>query len=370
MLIAPANPNDPWAAGPAGPARRTAPPADFAPVANGPARPHPSVVRVIVPERNGMAFGSGSLIAKTSQAGFIITNWHVVRDAAGSIEVVFPDGFRSPAQVLKMDSTWDLAALRIARPPVEPVQLAGGAPQRGDWLTIAGYGSGQYRAASGRCTQYVSPGGRQPFEMVELSTAARQGDSGGPIFNAQGELAGVLFGAGHGRTTGSYAGRVQWFLAGLPLTEASSVPASPALQVPPAHLAQPVHPVSPASSGLANLPALPAMDAVRTEGPAGWSPRVPLPVAPPLPGPASRAASLPLEVAALPAQDLVPFTPAEESRDLYSSDPPVNAPTGTEGTLSWADVAGPTLWEQAKTVLAGIGALTLLFKSLQWISAE
>ena len=46
-----------------------------------------------------------------------------------------------------------------------------------------------------------------PVEMVELSAAARKGDSGGPILNSRGELAGVLFGAGFGRTTGSYCGR-------------------------------------------------------------------------------------------------------------------------------------------------------------------
>jgi S1-C subfamily serine protease len=79
-------------------------------------------------------------------------------------------------------------------------------------LTIAGYGSGDYRAAAGRCTQYVAPDSNQPFEMVELDTAARQGDSGGPIFNSRGELAGVLFGTGHGTTSGSYCGRVRGFL--------------------------------------------------------------------------------------------------------------------------------------------------------------
>ncbi len=36
---------------------------------------------------------------------------------------------------------------------------------------------------------------------------------GGPIFNSRGEMAGVLFGEGHGRTAGSYCGRVQWFLS-------------------------------------------------------------------------------------------------------------------------------------------------------------
>ena len=41
---------------------------------------------------------------------------------------------------------------------------------------------------------------------------AREGDSGGPIFNERGELAGVLFGSGGGATAGSYAGRVREFL--------------------------------------------------------------------------------------------------------------------------------------------------------------
>jgi hypothetical protein len=51
--------------------------------------------------------------------------------------------------------------------------------------------------------------------MVELDVEARQGDSGGPIFNQRGQLAGVLFGAGQGTTLGSFGGRVQSFLATL-----------------------------------------------------------------------------------------------------------------------------------------------------------
>ena len=43
--------------------------------------------------------------------------------------------------------------------------------------------------------------------MVELAAPARNGDSGGPILNSRGELAGVLFGSAFGRTTGSYCGR-------------------------------------------------------------------------------------------------------------------------------------------------------------------
>ena len=174
--------------------------------------PHPAVVRVVVPERDGVAYGSGALVAVNESSGLVLTNWHVVREVTGPIVVQFPDGFRSGAYLLRSDRDWDLAALAIRRPNVSPIAIATEAPRPGETLTIAGYGSGSYRAVSGRLTQYVSPGGNQPFEMIELSAPARDGDSGGPILNGRGELAGTLFGSAFGRTTGSYCGRLSWFL--------------------------------------------------------------------------------------------------------------------------------------------------------------
>ncbi len=181
----------------------------------GESQPHPAVARIIVPERDGTAFGSGTLIDSRDDYGLVLTNWHVVRDATGPIEVVFPGGFSSQARALKLDKDWDLAALVVWRPPTEPVALARGAPRPGDVLTIAGYGRGTYRQVSGRCTQYYSPRIDLPKELVELDVQARQGDSGGPIFNDRGELAGVLFGAGQGTTIGSFEGRVKTFLTSL-----------------------------------------------------------------------------------------------------------------------------------------------------------
>ncbi len=177
--------------------------------------PHAAVARIIVPERGATAYGSGTLIDVREQFGLVVTNWHVVRDSQGIVEVVFPGGFRSHARPLKVDSNWDLAALVIWRPPIEPVKLATRPPRPGDLLTIHGYGRGQYRIATGRCTTYYAPKLNFPHEMVELDVEARQGDSGGPIFNQSGELAGVLFGAGQGTTLGSFAPRVSNFLASL-----------------------------------------------------------------------------------------------------------------------------------------------------------
>jgi len=180
-----------------------------------PAKPHPAVARIIVPEGDSIAYGSGTLVDVRDQFGLVVTNWHVVNGYKGLVEVVFPSGFRSQARPLKVDSDWDLAALVIWRPPIEPVHIASRAPRPGDPLTIHGYGKGQYRIASGRCTTYYAPKVNYPHEMVELDVQARHGDSGGPIFNDRGELAGVLFGAGQGTTIGAFAPRVETFLATL-----------------------------------------------------------------------------------------------------------------------------------------------------------
>ena len=126
-----------------------------------------------------------------------------------------PVGFAAKPAAVKLDEDWDLAALVIWRPPATPLAIAGQAPRPGEPLTICGYGSGQYREATGRCTDYYTPGKNLPHELVELDVEARQGDSGGPILNRHGQLAGVLFGAGQGTTLGSYGGRVGTFLASL-----------------------------------------------------------------------------------------------------------------------------------------------------------
>ena len=196
--------------------------------------PHPAVVRVISPERNSASLGSGTLVDVSERHGLVITNWHVVKDAAGNVIVSFPDGFQTPGYVIKTDRDWDLAAVAIWRPKVEPVPIAANVPARGEPLTIAGYGSGNYRAQTGRCMQYLSPGIGLPYDIVEVSAAARHGDSGGPIFNSRGELAGVLFGEGEGMTSGSASARVRWFLASLGANKGTPSPSTDFVQGPTA----------------------------------------------------------------------------------------------------------------------------------------
>lgn len=291
-------------------------------------QPHPAVVRLNVEEADGVALGSGTLVDVRDKFGLVITNWHVVRSATGAITVVFPDGFRSAARVLRMDRAWDLAALLIWRPHAMPVSIATEAPRPGDPLMIAGYGPGHYRTATGRCTQYLAPSEHHPFEMVELTAAARQGDSGGPIFNASGELAGVLFGSAGGTTSGSYAGRVDQFLASVwPPSAASesmqAIAAADGENLPP--------------HGLQRLP---DTDANATADLSPTSPMKPLPEIS-SDGALARGNS---QAGSAHQQDLAR----------------VKAPKAKSTSLTWRDVAGDSLFQQCKTFLSILGLITLL----------
>ena len=203
----------PWGWDTGGPAKAVWTPQNLAEFLLTGQTPHPAVARIIAPESSGTSMGSGVLVDVNRTQGLVITNWHVVRDSRSAVLVQFPDGFQSAGTVVRWDEAWDLAALVIWKPRATPVTIAATPPVIGETLTIAGFGRGSYREESGQCLDYLSPTTGYPREFVELKATARQGDSGGPIFNASGQLAGVLFGQSDGRTIGSCSTRVKTFLA-------------------------------------------------------------------------------------------------------------------------------------------------------------
>ena len=203
----------PWGWDSAGPAKAVWTPQNLADYLLTGQTPHPAVARIIAPESSSTSLGSGVLVDINRSQGLVLTNWHVVRDSRSAVLVQFPDGFQSAGTVVRWDEAWDLAALVIWKPRATPVTIAAAPPAIGDTLTIAGFGRGPYREETGPCLDYLSPSTGYPREFVELKATARQGDSGGPIFNTRGELAGVLFGQTEGRTIGSCSTRVRAFLA-------------------------------------------------------------------------------------------------------------------------------------------------------------
>ncbi len=171
-----------------------------------------AVVRITNSMSGGKNIGSGTLI----EGGLVLTCGHLFDEGAGTVVVSFADGTHYEAKLLKRDAAWDLAALRIAPTKQQAVRLANEAPKVGEWLRSCGYGrDGRYRCNRGQVRGYVRPQGTSSFETLELSGMARQGDSGGPIFNAAGELVAVLWGTNGRIVGGTYCGRIRKFLGGL-----------------------------------------------------------------------------------------------------------------------------------------------------------
>jgi len=205
--------------------------------------PHGSVVRVVNAAGNSRWYGSGTLVQADAQRGIILTCGHLFSRGAGTVAVTFPDARSCDARVLAVDRTWDLAALAIVQPAAAPVRIAAESPQPGEPLASCGYGSdGRYGCNQGRALGYVRTAAGASYETLELSGSARDGDSGGPVFNQQGELVAVLWGTDGRMVSGTYCGRIRKFLAGI---LAHGNPPQPQPSPDPLAPASPLQPQSP-----------------------------------------------------------------------------------------------------------------------------
>lgn len=333
--------------------------------AEGYSAPHPAVARIVVPEPDGTTYGSGTLVDVRGEYGLVVTNWHVVETARQELWVEFADGFRSAGKLLKVDRDWDLAAIAIWRPNGQPVALSKVAPKPGDELVIAGFGNGPFRAARGQCLQYVTPSLELPLEMVQVTAAARNGDSGGPIFNSNGELAGVLFGTGEGVTSGSYCGRVNEFLA-------SVLPKEPPRQT-----------AAPTDHG--DLFSTPRKSAATeavpstTKGEATAEPTIAPEVA--SHAPPATVSDFGLQDAVEPPADTEQeHAPIEEPPTPKFGRPAVNDPVIDQpaappqavasSEVDWLELAGTSTPERLKTALAIVGMCTLIWHTVRIIGGS
>ena len=138
----------------------------------------------------GMAQGSGFFI---SADGYVVTNNHVV-DHAKDVTVITADGKSVPARVVGTDAKTDLALLKVKEGSGYPyVSFASQAPRVGDWVIAVGnpFGLGGTVTAG-----IVSARGRDigagPYDdFLQIDAPVNHGNSGGPTFNAQGEVVGV-----------------------------------------------------------------------------------------------------------------------------------------------------------------------------------
>lgn len=142
-------------------------------------------------DRTSKAAGSGFIIA---QDGLIVTNNHVI-EGATSVQVTFADGSKHSASIVGTDPLTDIALLQVTIEDALPVVEFGisGDLRVGEEVIAMGSPFG----LSGTVTSgIVSATSRNinagPFDdFIQTDAAINRGNSGGPLFNAEGDVVGV-----------------------------------------------------------------------------------------------------------------------------------------------------------------------------------
>ncbi|MDD4319328.1 MAG: trypsin-like peptidase domain-containing protein [Candidatus Peribacteraceae bacterium] len=146
--------------------------------------------------------GGGTAFFVTAD-GLLLTNKHVVQDAQASYTVLLNDGRKLEAKVAGVDPTNDIALLRVEGGGFQPLSVA---PSDelflGQTAIAIGNALGEFRntvsvgVVSGlsRSITAGSIGGgltERLEEIIQTDAAINQGNSGGPLLNARGEVIGM-----------------------------------------------------------------------------------------------------------------------------------------------------------------------------------
>jgi len=142
-------------------------------------------------KRRSTALGSGFVIKDN---GTVITNNHVIQNAEG-IVVKFTDGKEYEAKLIGTDPVSDIAVLKIQSNKKFPaVKFADSDNAKvGDWVLAIGNPFG----LGGTVTQGIISAINRDINMgrydnfIQTDASINQGNSGGPLFNMDGEVLGI-----------------------------------------------------------------------------------------------------------------------------------------------------------------------------------
>lgn len=147
------------------------------------------------PPRRSNALGSGFVI---SEDGFIVTNNHVIAEADEILVEFFPgDGQppkELPAKVIGTDEKTDIALLKVeASQPLKYVQFGNSDTARvGDWVIAMGNPLGQgFSVSAGIVSARNRALSGSYDDYIQTDAAINRGNSGGPLFNMDGDVIGV-----------------------------------------------------------------------------------------------------------------------------------------------------------------------------------
>lgn len=155
---------------------------------------NPSVVSITVYGSQSIsALGSGTGIVMTED-GYIITNAHVV-DGGTSVNVVFHDDTNANGRIIGMDTTTDLAVVKVEKTGLTPAEFGDSSALKvGERVVAIGNAGG----LSSTMTQGIISGlnrdlgeGARSLELIQVDAAINPGNSGGPLINRFGQVVGI-----------------------------------------------------------------------------------------------------------------------------------------------------------------------------------
>src|SRR4029079_3651356 len=141
--------------------------------------------------RRVSSLGSGFII---DASGIVVTNNHVISDA-DEVHVILNDGTRLKAEVVGRDQKTDLALLRVkSDKPLKAVKFGDSEKLRlGEWVVAIG---NPFSLGGTVTAGIVSARNRDinsgPYDnYIQTDASINRGNSGGPLFNLDGEVVGI-----------------------------------------------------------------------------------------------------------------------------------------------------------------------------------
>lgn len=134
--------------------------------------------------------GSGFIV---SPDGHILTNAHVVADA-DEVTVRLTDRREFSAKVIGSDARTDVAVLKVDAERLPVVQIGDPAGLKaGQWVLAIGSPFGLENSATAGIVSATSRavGGESYVPFIQTDVAVNPGNSGGPLFNLDGEVVGI-----------------------------------------------------------------------------------------------------------------------------------------------------------------------------------
>ena len=142
--------------------------------------------------------GSGFIITAN---GYIMTNYHVIEDAYKtglSVNVIVYDGTRYKAEIVGVEPDNDVAVLKIEADGLNAVTLGNSDAMRvGDVVYAVGNPLGELDFSmttghvSAKDRRIVTDRNGGAIAMFQFDAAINSGNSGGPVYNARGEVVGI-----------------------------------------------------------------------------------------------------------------------------------------------------------------------------------